>query len=297
MANLKIAVDAGHGFNTAGKRSVPFVKQVTHTYGGRKISVNKGECFREHVANAGVAFYLAAELESFGISVFRSCFSGFDGTKDTTDPSIADRQKAIRNAVCDYSVSCHFNAYGDGITFNTGQGIETLYHTDPAKVGQGKELAQAIQNRLKDVYNQKNRGIVGGTEWGMCNSVGMNVKAGVIMEYAFMTNQEEAENYFCNPEAWFKYAYATAKGLIDFITGGVPKKVDKNSSKKEVMWLQMMLNKVCNAGLVIDGIYGAKTASAVKSFWISKKWQVAVNTSSGYTIGDGTIKSLLAMSA
>lgn len=296
MANLKIAVDAGHGFNTAGKRSAPFVKSITHIHNGKKVTVKKGECFREHVANAGVAYYLAAELESFGISVFRSCFNGFDGTKDCVDPSIKARQQAIRNAKCDYSVSCHFNAYGDAKCFNTGQGIETLYHLDKAKVGQGKELAMAIQNRIKGVYGQKNRGIVGGKAWGMCNSVGMNVKAAVIMEYAFMTNQKEAESYFCNPQAWFNYAYATARGIIDYVTDGVPKIVDKNSDKKAVMWLQMMLNRVCNASLVVDGVYGAKTASAVKSFWTMKNWKIA-KTSSGYSIGNGTIKSLLAMSA
>lgn len=291
MANLRVAVDAGHGYNTAGKRSAPFLRAVVHTYDNEQIIVKKGEQFREHVANAGVAYYLALELMRYGIDVFLSGFKSFDGSLDKTDLSINQRQKAIRLAQCDYSLSCHFNAYGNANAFNSGQGIETLYHSVASKVGDGKNLAAAIQNRIQSVYNQKNRGIVGGSDWGMCNSTGMGVKAAVIMEYAFMTNQHEAELYFCNPESWHQYAVATAQGFIDYVTGGVPTNIiDKNSDGKTVMWLQMMLNRVIDAKLTIDGKLGAMTAAAIKEYWKLKGWNMPKAT--GYYIGMGTIKCL-----
>ena len=218
---MKVAIDAGHGYNTAGKRSAPFVKKVTHTFDGHTITVKKGEQFREHVANAGVAFYLAKELERCGVEVYKSAWNDFDGTNDvapanSTDDVVA-RQRAIFAAKCDYSISCHFNAYGDGNTFNSGRGCETLFHTNAAKVKDGKAMAKAIQNELCKVYpEQNNRGIVGGEGWGMCNAAGLNVKAACIVECAFMTNQFEAETYFCNPEAWKKYAVGIAKGFCKY---------------------------------------------------------------------------------
>ena len=219
---MKVAIDAGHGYNTAGKRSAKFLQTITHTFDGHTITVKKGEQFREHVANAGVAFYLAAELTRCGVEVFKSAWDDFDGTNDTAPADaytdVTTRQKAIRAAKCDYSISCHFNAYGDGVNFNAAQGVETLYHTDAAKVRDGMELAQALQSELVKVYPaQKNRGIVGGSSWGMCNSAGMNVKAAAIVECAFMTNQFEAENYFTNPAAWKAYAVGIAKGFCKYV--------------------------------------------------------------------------------
>lgn len=220
---MKVAIDAGHGYNTAGKRSAPFVQKITHTYDGHTVTVRKGEQFREHVANAGVAYYLAQELERCGVEVFKSAWDNFDGTDDvapanSTDDVVA-RQKKISAAKCDYSISCHFNASGgSGKEFDNGQGCETLYHTVPAKVRDGKALATAIQAELSKVFpEQKNRGTVGGSAWGMCNATGLNVKAACIVECAFMTNQYEAENYFCNPEAWHKYAVGIAKGFCKYV--------------------------------------------------------------------------------
>jgi len=43
---MKIAIDAGHGSNTAGKRTPPFPYDIPE-YG-----VKKGEQFREHIATA-----------------------------------------------------------------------------------------------------------------------------------------------------------------------------------------------------------------------------------------------------
>lgn len=219
---MKVAIDAGHGYNTAGKRSAPFVQQITHTFDGHTITVRKGEQFREHVANVGVAFYLTAELERCGVEVFKSAWDNFDGTDDIAPAdSTADviaRQQKISAAKCDYSISCHFNASGgSGKEFDTGRGIETLYHTNKAKVKDGKAFAEAIHAEVCKVFpEQKNRGTVGGDGWGMCNATGLNVKAACIVECAFMTNQQEAENYFCNPEAWKKYAVGIAKGFCNY---------------------------------------------------------------------------------
>lgn len=243
---MKVAVDAGHGYNTAGKRSAVFVKDVTHSYDGHTITVTKGQQFREHVANAGVAYYLEKELVRCGVEVYKSAWDDFDGTNDIAPANSTDdvvtRQKKIAAAKCDYSISVHFNAYGDGTKFNDAQGCETLYHTVPAKVKDGKALAQAIQAEVCKVFTmQRNRGVVGGDAWGMCNATGLNVKAACIVECAFMTNQYEAENYFTNPEAWKKYAVGIAKGFcnyagIKYVAESVKEAQPAESEPKKILY-------------------------------------------------------------
>ena len=294
--NMRIAIDAGHGYNTAGKRSPAFKNKVTSKYAGHIVTVEKGESFREHVANAGVAYYLAKELERCGVDIFKSGWAGLDGTKDLADPSIVARQTAIRNAKCDYVISIHYNAYGDAKTFNNAQGCETFYHSYDYKAINGKAFATAIQSQLIDTFpEQVNRGVKNSASFGMCNSLGMNVKASCLIELAFMTNQQEAEDYFANPYAWYKYAVQIAKGIcqyagINYIHYMPKVSVTPLSSVEDIAWLQHRLN--CNgANLVPDGVYGPKTAQAVKDFYDLKKWKRDENFS-GYYAGLGTIKSL-----
>lgn len=299
---MKIAIDAGHGYNTPGKRSCPFVSSVTHKYGDKVIIVKKGEVLREHIANVGVAYFLSKELERCGFEIFKSAWNDFDGTNDN-DISIVNRQAAIRKAKCDYSISCHFNAFGDTKKFNSGQGCETLYHTVASKVGDGKDMARVIQMELCKAFpDQKNRDIVGGSGWGMCNSVGMGVKAAVIVECAFMTNQYEAENYFANPYAWYKYAVQIAKGLcgytkVRYIPYVPIASIKPNSSTVDILWLQDKINEKLSGvksfvPLTIDGVYGTKTAAAVLLLWKQMGWKIG--NKKGYETGKNTIIVLTA---
>lgn len=292
---MRVAIDAGHGYNTPGKRSPNFINAVTNKYAGHIVTVKKGEQYREHTANAGVAYYLAKELERCGVDVFKSGWSGLDGTKDLTDPTITTRQLAIKNAKCDLAISIHFNAFGDA-KFNSSRGIETFYHSVTSKVGDGKAFATAIHAQLNQTFPaQANRGVKNSASFGMCNSVGMGVKAACLVELAFMTHQLEAENYFTNPYAWYKYAVSITKGVCNYLGINyipyIPKApITPNSSAEDIAWLQHKLN--CNsANLVPDGIYGPKTAQAVKDYYLLKDWEITP-TFTGYYSGLGTIKSL-----
>ena len=290
--NMRIAIDAGHGYNTAGKRSPAFLKDVTNKYAGHTVTVKKGECFRERTANAGVAYYLANELERCGIEVFKSAWSGIDGTKDLTDPAINIRQLAIKRAKCDLAISLHFNANDDN-KFDGGKGCETFYHSVTSKVGDGKAFATVIQDQVANTFkSQTNRGVKNSSKFGMCNSVGMGVKAACLVELAFMTNQDEAENYFANPYAWYKYAVQITKGICDYagIRYVPTAPITPISSIEDIAWLQHRLN-CSGADLVPDGAYGPKTAQAVKDYFDMKGWKKSVKFT-GYYTGVGTIKTL-----
>ena len=188
---MKIAIDAGHGSNTAGKRTP--------------------DDYREHWANVKVASYFAAAMDRCGVSYIKTGWDD-DNSKDDPDTSLAARQKAIRAAGCDYSISFHFNACGNGKTYNSGEGIETLISNKaPAD---SRRMAECIQKQLIQGTKQKNRGVKT-QSLAMCNCSVMGTKASVLIECAFMTNKRESELMqsaaFC-----MECAEEAAKGFCEY---------------------------------------------------------------------------------
>lgn len=75
-----------------------------------------------------------------------------------------------------------------------------------------------------------------------------------------------------------------------------PAKVSKTTSKYSIIWLQLAFNRQIAAGhikvypLIVDGIYGSKTAAAVLAYWQHKGWSIAGKK--GTSVGSNTIKTL-----
>lgn len=188
---MKIAVDAGHGSNTAGKR----------TPAG----------YREHWANVKVASYFATAMDRCGVPYIKTGWDD-DNSKDDPDTSLGARQRAIKAAGCDYSISFHFNASGNGKTYNSGNGIGTLISNKAP--GDSRRMAECIQTQLIQGTQQKNRGVKT-QSLAMCNCSVMGTKASVLIECAFMTNKRESELMqsaaFC-----MECAEEAAKGFCEY---------------------------------------------------------------------------------
>ena len=107
---IKVAVDAGHGSNTAGKRTP--------------------DDYREHWINVNTAFFLTMALEANGFEVYKSGWND-NNSKDDPDTALSVRQKNIKAEQCDCSISCHANAAGVG-GWSAASGVETLIHSNPA---------------------------------------------------------------------------------------------------------------------------------------------------------------------
>lgn len=197
---MKIAIDCGHGSNTAGKRTpaLPFKTDYS----------KKGEYISEHAANVRVGKYLTEELLRNGFTVYKSAFGD-------EDISITKRQKNIKNAGCDLSISIHFNAFGDGKTFNNSQGIEVLYHNNTSMIKDSKKLANVVLARLVKGAKQKNRGLK--TQGlGLCNCAVLGTKASILVELAFMTNEEETR--LIGSDKFLKEcAVELAQGVCDYV--------------------------------------------------------------------------------
>jgi len=290
---MLINIDAGHGSNTAGKRTPPMPEIVKIN---EDITIKKGEQFKEHIANVEVAYYLDRELIRCG---FQTMKTGWDDNNayDDEDTALSARQNAIARADCDYSISIHFNAFGDGNSFNSAEGIGIYIHNKYA--AQSKKLADVVLKHLVQGTYQKNRGVTP-QSLAMCNCNDMDVKGAILIELAFMTNKREATELMANEAYWKESAIEIAKGLCEY-TGikYVPEKADyvptapinQRSDAKAIKWLQEHLNKANPTYTIpVDGKYESKTRIAALIFAESKGWNWSKST--GYTVGQGTINTL-----
>ncbi|MDO5293041.1 MAG: N-acetylmuramoyl-L-alanine amidase [bacterium] len=291
---FKVAIDAGHGSNTAGKRTCKFTKDVKLSNG---TVIKKGQQYREHYANVMVSDFLATELIRCGISVYKSAWNDKDASNDSDIP-LSTRQKNIKAAKCDISVSNHFNAYGT--SWNSAQGIGTFYHS--SSYGDSKKLATSVYNQIVKGTSQKKRGIKQ-QAFAMVNTSNLGVKAAILNEYAFMTNEHEAQDLMANVEYCKECAVEVAKGICDYAgikyvpEGSTPAPATKVSESTMVKGLQSALNKDYSTGLAVDGDYGPKTKAALASHNIktgsksnSVKWLQTRLNELGYT--DGNNKKL-----
>lgn len=165
-----VAVEAGHGSKTAGKRTV--------------------DGYLEHYINVNSAYFCEQYLQKNGVKTIRIAWDDLDATDDN-DIALATRQSMIKKAGCTCSISFHANAHGDGKSWTTGQGVSTHIHSNANYVGDSLKMAKLVQAELVKGTAQKNRGVVY-QNLAMCNCTRMGVKAAVLVEIGFMTNYNEA---------------------------------------------------------------------------------------------------------
>lgn len=209
---IKIAVDCGHGKDTPGKRTPPLPFDIDIDKDG-VVDLKKGEQMQEHMADVGVGSRLADALERCGFTVYRSAHGDYDVPLST-------RQANIKAEKCDYSISVHFNAIGDGKTFNSTEGIGIYYYKDPAKAGDSKKMATTILKYATGGTPQRNFGVNGQNEYAMCNTYLLGTKASALIECAFMTNKREATEMMANVDYWEETAEEICQGFCEYT--GVP---------------------------------------------------------------------------
>ncbi|WP_219639064.1 N-acetylmuramoyl-L-alanine amidase [Cohnella sp. CFH 77786] len=159
---MKVAIDAGHGPDTPGKRC-------------------PDDSMREFQFNSVVARYVRDGLSGY-IGVETIFTHADDGSRDVPLKERTDKANAWK---ADVLVSIHANAMGEG--WNDAQGIETfVYTTRPAEA---VKLAEAIQQYLVMGTGRKNRGVKA-ENFHMLRETHMTA---ILAECGFMTNREEAE--------------------------------------------------------------------------------------------------------
>ncbi len=215
MATIRIAIDAGHGSKTSGKRTPPLTKNIDINHDG-KIDLKKGMQYQEHYAAVGIANRLYSKLKIEGFDVVKS---GWNDAKagDDKDISLSNRQKKIKKAGCDYSISIHFNEYGDGSRFNSANGVAVYIHSEFS--GDSRRLAEFVLQELAKGTPQKNKGIKC-DRLAMCNCRSMRTQASILCEIAFMTNEREAQEMMANKTFWEECADEITTALLRYCDSG-----------------------------------------------------------------------------
>ncbi len=269
---MLINVDAGHGSNTSGKRTPPMPMDIDID-GDGNIDIKKGEQYREHYANVGVAVLLVEELKRCGFDTMQTGFVN-SNADNNPDQLLKERQNAIARAKCDYSISIHFNGFGDGKSFNNVEGVEVYIHKSYS--ANSKKFAEKVLKHLIKGKIQTNRGVKLGN-FAIVNCDKLKVKGAILVELAFMTNLREATEMMVNKEFWKESAREICMGVCEY-TGVkyVPesnhptKAITPTSSREDIRWAQERLNALVESWLprlVVDGFYGPKTRIAVLVYW------------------------------
>jgi N-acetylmuramoyl-L-alanine amidase len=157
---MKIAIDAGHGPDTPGKRS-------------------PDGSLREYQFNSVVAKYAADLLAQY--ENVQTLFT-HDSVRDVP---LSERTNRANAWGADLLVSIHANAAGSD--WSTAQGIETYVYTTrpPAAVA----LANAVQRRLVRLTGRPDRGVKS-ADFHVLRETKMTA---ILVECGFMTNRTEAE--------------------------------------------------------------------------------------------------------
>lgn len=201
----KIAIDAGHGSQTAGKRTP--------------------DGYREHYANVKVANYLYEILKKNGFNILKTGWND-NNALDDVDVPLTTRQAQIKQFGAEVSVSIHFNAYGNGKNYNNANGLEVLISNKSA--GDSLNFANVVYANLMKGTKQTGRGVKT-QALAMCNCSALGTKASILCELAFMTNQYEA-TLMQNDDFCYECAAEIALGICQYL-GVNYKQVNVNTNK------------------------------------------------------------------
>ena len=269
---FKIAIDAGHGLNTAGKR-VDKALDPAQT--------------REWTLNNRVACYIAEAAKQYEkVETLR-----VDDTTGKKDVSLSARCKASNNWGADVYISCHHNA---GINLGTGGGIVAFSYKEGTKGAEYRDeiykaciASGGLKGNRSDPTKAKGYYVLANTK-----------APAVLMEYGFMDSKTDAPVILTDGYSMLM-GYATMEGIAK--AAGLRKKVvpeDKPETNTEVCTVEVKVLKKGAKGeqvkamqiLLIgyghscgssgaDGSFGPATDNAVRAF--QKAYGLGVDGSCG----------------
>lgn len=227
---MLVAIDAGHGHNTAGKRC-------------------PDDSMREWDFNSAVATKVCKLLNKKGINTYRS-----DDTTGETDIALITRTNNINKRNAKICVSIHANANTG--KWNSANGIETYI---VAKGGQAEKLANIVQKKLIEKTGLRNRGV----KVGNLHMVRETEMSAILCECGFMDNKEEAK-LLKSDSYRTKCAEAISDGILEFLnvkntSGTTGKNETSKTEKKEAFEVA----KTYKNGSTIENVY-AETSLKTK---------------------------------
>lgn len=165
MNKIMIALDDGHGTDTAGKRTPAF---------------SDGRVMKENEFNAAVAEYAKGALERCGFEVLMVA-------PEATDTPLKTRVQRANDTRAAVYISIHANAYGTA--WNDANGVESWIYEKVMPDSDTYRLAKCVHDALLAATGLRNRGIKRSSDLFVLKNTHMHA---VLLECGFMTNQAEA---------------------------------------------------------------------------------------------------------
>lgn len=250
-ANILIAGNDEHGLlpqPTVGKRT-PIMPYV-------------GRSFYENEFNRMAKAYFLEACRRCG-------FRTLDVKPENTDVPLSTRASRVNSARANALVTFAYNAAADGSVFSSPSGFEVIYSNLSPVREQSLALATQINAKLTQGTAQRNRGVKTGNFY-MLYAVSCPSN---IVEAGFMTNLREAR-FMLDPDFQAEVGNEACQGVCEYF--GVafvpaPKRtlstIRQGSRGELVRYAQQKLySKLYGEVGTADGVFGAKTANAVRAF-------------------------------
>lgn len=207
-----------------------------------------------------------AAKNKFIEACLRQGFSVYDVKPELYDVSIDERVRRINRQNLTALVTFAYNAYGD--SFNSASGLEVFYSPSNPQASESRRLAEDMYEELIQGTSQNGRGVKT-LDVGVLSSVNC---VSSLIEAGFMTNLREAQ-LMINPLFQTEVGEEACHGVCNFLgVSYLPRNnlsnyplLRRGSDNNFVFLLQFILNQYGN-NLAIDGIFGANTERAVRTF-------------------------------
>ncbi|MDH5159804.1 N-acetylmuramoyl-L-alanine amidase family protein [Heyndrickxia oleronia] len=220
---MKIAIDAGHGYNTPGKRT-------------------PDGSMREWEFNNAVALLVKPLLEAYKNVTVKLTHD----TTGKTDVPLKTRTDTANAWGADVLVSIHANAAGNG--WSTAHGIETFVYTSIKAGTVTYKLAENVNTAIVKASGLANRGV----KQGDLHMVRETHMPAILVECGFMSNKTESA-LLKSADYRKNVAQAIVDGLAKTygLTKGATEVANTNDNKPSA-WAKEAWTKATKAG-VVDG--------------------------------------------
>lgn len=246
---MKIVIDAGHGYFTAGKRC-------------------PDDSMREWTFNSVVAKYVDELLAKY--NGVETKFT--HDTTGKTDVPLKTRTSTANTWGADILVSIHANAAAG--TWGTAEGIETFVYS--TKSTASVKLATAVQAQLIAKTGRKNRGV----KTGDLHMVRESKMPAILVECGFMDNKTEAA--LLKTDAYRRLcAEAIVAGIVEVYGLKSKEAVDVRVDKANVVIDAIKAKD----GVLIDGATYVPLREVAQHFGAEIAWDNKTKTATITTKG------------
>ena len=209
-----------------------------------------------------------AAKNKFIEACMRNNFSVYDVKPELFDVSINERIRRINRQRLTLLVTFAYNAAANENEFSQANGVEVYYSPRNIQAENSRQLSNDVYAKLLQGTQQSGRGVKT-LDVGVLSNVNC---PSTLIEAGFMTNLREA-GLMLNPLFQTEIGEETCQGVCEYLTATyIPRDnisnypTTRQGSRGNFVYLLQFVLSQYGYDIAVDGIFGAKTAAAVRDF-------------------------------